>query len=69
MSFKDIWGADLADMQLVSKFNKGICSLLYVINIFSKCALIVPLKDKKVIRITNAFQKILDESKRKPKKI
>ena len=69
MSFKDIWGADLADMQLVSKFNKGICSLLYVINIFSKCALIVPLKDKKIIRITNAFQKILDESKRKPKKI
>ena len=69
MSFKDIWGADLADMQLVSKFNKGICSLLCVINIFSKCALIVPLRDKKVIRITNAFQKILDESKRKPKKI
>ena len=47
--FKDnIWGADLADMQLRSKFNKGFRFLLYVINIFSKCAWVVPLKDKKL---------------------
>ena len=62
-------GADLADMQLISKFNKGICFLLCVIDIFSKYALVIPLKDKKGIAITNAFQKILKESKRKQNKI
>ena len=46
--FKDnIWGADLADMQLISKFNKGFRFLLCVIDIFSKYAWVVPLKDKK----------------------
>ena len=43
--FKDnIWGADLADMQLISKFNKGFRFLLCVIDIFSKYAWVVPLK-------------------------
>ena len=47
--FKDnIWGADLAGMQLISKFNKGFTFLLCVIDIFSKYAWDVPLKDKKV---------------------
>ena len=60
-SFIDnIWGDDLADMQLISKFNKGIRFLLCVIDIFSKYAWIIPLKDKKDTIITNAFQKILN---------
>ena len=64
--FKDnIWGADLADMQLISKFNKGFRFLLCVIDIFSKYAWVVPLKDKKGVSIVNAFQKILDKSERK----
>ena len=47
-AFKDnIWGADLVDMQLISKINKGFRFLLCVIDIFSKCAWIAPLKDKK----------------------
>ena len=47
--FKDnTWGADLADMQLISNFNKGIRFLLCVIDIFSKYAWAVSLKDKKV---------------------
>ena len=46
-SFIDnIWGADLADMQLISKFNKGFRFLLYVIDTFNKYAWVVPLKDK-----------------------
>ena len=46
--FKDnIWGADLVDMQLISKFNKGFRLLLCVIVIFSKYAWVVPLNDKK----------------------
>ena len=58
-SFRDtIWGVDLADMQLLSKFNKGFRFLLCVIDIFSKYALVIPLKDKKGISIVNAFQKI-----------
>ena len=68
-SFKDnIWGADLADMQLISK-HKGIRFLLCVIYLFSKYAWVVPLKDKKGINTVNAFQTILDSSKRKPNKI
>ena len=65
----NIWGADLADMQLISKFNKGFRFLLCVIDIFSKYAWVVPLKDKKSISIVNAFQKILKECDRKSNKI
>ena len=65
----NIWGADLADMQLISKFNKGFRFLLCVIDIFSKYAWVVPLKDKKGACIVNVFQKILDKSGRKPNKI
>ena len=71
-TFKDnIWGVDLADMQLLSKYNKGIRFLLCVIDIFSKYAWAVPLKDKKCISIVKAFQIILKQSnsKRKPNKI
>ena len=68
--FKDnIWGANLADMQLISKFNKGFRFLLCVIDIFSKYAWVVPLIDKKGISIVNAFQKLLKESDRRPNKI
>ena len=53
----NIWGADLSDMQLITKFNKGIRYLLCAIDIFSKYARVIPLKDKKGITITNVFQK------------
>ena len=55
-------------MQLISKFNKGIRFLLFIIDISSKCTWIIRLKDKRGITITNAFQKILDESNHKPNK-
>ena len=65
--FRDnIWGADLADMQLISKFNKRFRFLLCVIDIFSKYAWVVPLKDKKGISIVNANKIWVD---RKPNKI
>ena len=51
----NIWGADFANMQLISKFNKGICFSLCVIDIYSKYAWFIHLK---VITIANAFQKI-----------
>ena len=69
-AFKDdIWGADLADMQLISKFNKGFRFLLCVVDIFSKYAWVAPLKDKKGVIIVNAFQSILKKSNRKPTKM
>ena len=47
-SFRDnIWGADLTDKQLLSKFNKGFRLLLCIIDIYSKYAWVVPLKNKK----------------------
>ena len=51
-------------MLLISKFNKGFRFLLCFIDICSKYAWVILLKDKKGITITNAFQKNLDESNR-----
>ena len=68
--FRDnIWEVDSADMLLLSKFNKGFIFILCVIDIFSKYAWVVPLKDKNGISIVNAFQKLLKECNRKPNKI
>ena len=59
-SFRDnIWGVDLADMQSLSKYNKGIKYLLCAIDLFSKYAWVIPLKEKKETSIVNAFKKII----------
>ena len=56
-AFKDnIWCPDLADMQLISKYNNGVRFLLCVIDIISKCGWVLPLKDKKGASIVAAFQ-------------
>ena len=69
-SFKDnIWGVDLADMQSLSKYNKGFKYLLCAIDLFSKYAWVIPIKDKKGTSIVNAFKKIISEGQRKPNKI
>ena len=61
----NIWGADFANRQLISKFNKGIWFSLCVIDIYSKYAWFIHLK---VITIANAFQKIWKETNLKPNK-
>ena len=61
----EIFAADLVEMQKFSKINKGYRYLLTCIDIFSKYAFAIPLKDKKGITIKNALQKIFN--KRKPK--
>ena len=67
-SFKDnVWGVDLADMQSLRKYNKEIKYLLCAIDIFSKYAWFVPLKNKQISTVINAFQKII--TKRKPNRI
>ena len=68
--FKDnIWGVDLADMQSLSRKNKGIKYILCAIDLFSKYAFVIPLKDQEGISIVNAFNKIIKLSNRKPNKI
>ena len=56
-------------MHLISKFNKGFKFSLCVIDIYSKYAWVVPLKDKKGVSIVNAFQSSLNKSNRKSNKI
>ena len=69
-SFKgNIWGTGLANMQIISKYSKGIRFLPYVINSFCKYSWIIYLKDKEHVTVTSAFQKLSDKSKqRKPNK-
>ena len=68
-SYRDnIWGVDLGDMQSLSKYNRGIKYLLCAIDLFSKYAWVIPIKDKKGTSIVNAFKKILSDSNRKPNK-
>ena len=63
-SFRDnTCGVNLADMQSLSKYNKGIKYLLCAIDLFSKYAWIVPLKDKRGITIVNAFQRIISKGR------
>ena len=66
---ENICGVDLADMQSLSRKNKGIKCLLCAIDLFSKYAFVIPLKDKKGISIVSAFNKIIKQSNRKPNKI
>ena len=65
----NIWGVDLADMQSLSRKNKGIKYILCAIDLYSKYAFVIPLKDKKGISIVNAFNKIIKQSNRKSNKI
>ena len=61
-SFRDnIWGVHLADMQSLSKYNKGIKYLLCAIDLFSKYRWVVPIKDKKRVSIVNALKKTISK--------
>ena len=63
----EIWSADLIDMQDFSSFNKGFKYILTVIDVFSKYAWAVPIKDKSAASVTKAFEKIISD--RIPKKL
>ena len=52
----NICGVDLADMQLISNYNKGITILFCAIDLFSKYAWVVPLKEKKKLVLNVSIQ-------------
>ena len=62
-----IWAADLVDMQVFSKFNRGVKYLLAVIDVFSKYGWLIPLKDKTGKSVASALETIFKE--RKPEKM
>jgi len=62
----NIWSADLVDMQALAKYNDGVKYLLNVIDVFSKYAWSVPLKDKTGKSIVIAFEAIIKRCDRKP---
>ena len=57
----EIWSADLVDMQAFSSFNKGFKYILTVIDVFSKYAWAVPIKDKSAASVTKTFEKIISD--------
>ena len=59
----------MLNISLKHSFHKAFRFLLCVIDIYSKYAWLIPLKDKRGITNTNAFQNFLDESNQKPNKI
>ena len=65
----NIWDVDLAVMQSLGKYNKGIKHLLCAVDLFSKYAWVISMKDKKGVSIVDAFQKRLEKSNRKPSEI
>ena len=65
----DIWSCDLVEMQEWSKENEGFRYMLNVVDVFSKYAWSIPMKDKTALTTLNAFKQIVESSKRKPKHI
>ena len=62
----DTWSADLVDMTSFAKFDTGIKYPLTIIDIFSKYAWALPVRDKTV---TKTFKKVMINSKRKPERL
>ena len=65
----NIWGADLADIQLLSNFNRLFHFLLCVIDFFSRYVWVVALRDKKVVTIIDTFQEFLNEFRHNTNKV
>ena len=63
----NIWGLVSADMQSLSKYNKGVKYLLCAIDLFCKYARVLLWKEKRGIAIVNAFQKIISKGRKSNK--
>ena len=65
----DIWAADLAEMGSLSSMNRGVKYLLCVIDVFTKCAWVKPLKDKEGKTVLHGFIEIVYKPKHQPNKL
>jgi transposase InsO family protein len=65
----DIWSCDLVEMQEWSKENKGFRYMLNVVDVFSKFAWSIPIKNKTGLSTLEAFREIVRSSGRKPRHI
>jgi hypothetical protein len=65
----NVWSADLMDMKAFMKYNNNFRYALCVIDVFSKYAWCIALKNKDASSVLNAFQSIITSSKRSPQKI
>ena len=64
----EIWGIDLAQMDSYVTDNDGYKFIMCVIDVFSKFAFCVPLKNKTALSILNALEEIISKSDRTPQK-
>ncbi len=60
------WQIDLTDLMSLAKYNDGHKYLLTAIDIFSRYAWGEPVKSKRPDEVSQAFQRILDRSGRRP---
>ena len=65
----DQWQADLVDLSAYAQYNKGFKWLLTCIDIFSKSAWAIPLKNKSGSTLLNAFQTLFKDSGRLPRNL
>lgn len=65
----DFWQADLMDVQNLSRKNKGYKYILAVIDCFSKYGWCVPIKKKRPADVIEAFEKILQNCRYKPRNL
>ncbi|GFS40170.1 putative uncharacterized transposon-derived protein F54H12.3 [Nephila pilipes] len=61
----DLWQCDLVDLQHLARYNNGFKYLLTIIDVFSKYAYVIPLKNKTSVAVKNAFEKLLQRVKPK----
>lgn len=60
---RELYQADLVDLKHLSRFNEGFKYLLTTIDVFTKYAYVVPLKNKKPNSVINALKEIFQSSK------
>ena len=65
----EIWGIDLADMNSLISFNDGYRYILCIIDVFTKFAWAVPLKNKMAATVLFAVEAVVSKSKRIPEKV
>lgn len=67
--FDDLWQADIVEMHPYSRFNNGHRYILTIIDVLSKYAWAVPLKNKSGSDTAKAIAEIIRDSKRRPKNL